>query len=413
MNLKLINISLLTFFILTGCGGEEKSSNQATNILSIQGEGINEVLKLDVLSSDYSLSAEGNLPVTNAFLLSERKDINKNIVGHFSFEQNSHIASVNYLGWKINGLDGNVKILNCLPLLVCTKNTTYSIADIGDQKKISINLDKAESYFMIQNENDNFIDPKKVIVSGEINFLAPKNWPIFEKNRFPFLDITGDFIVEGKTYKIIAWERKIEENTIPETKEDLFILKSDNDKIYLEFFYQGLESINPSAVYLHNKDEIYFLSKSLLNNTILENPKKIKIQIPNSIFKAKDSNEQLIVNSSLTIPKVDSNLSLNSNKIFYEMVGSQNSARVFDDKKIYSFKLKNSDDELYLEVFQEIQGHLSIKGYINNLKINCGSYDLICSGLSLDSNKKNFSFNHVQLGNYTLNGTIYFPGVFQ
>lgn len=416
MNLKLINISILTIFILTGCGSEKKEESQfEKNVLEIQAEGFSDKINMDFKEGDYSLIAKGNDPDVS---LSFRKLKGKNdiLYGDLRLLASEHKAGFATLAW------GDYRVLFCISYLACVDNTEYRFDGIN--RKITVSF-KNNNNRLFKNYLEDGGDWSKTVpatISGDLAFKIPSNWLAFNKNRFPEINRDKSLKLADKTYHI------------SEISSDIAFYKDDSgryigsiDQLVFEnaeevvslHIYHGIDNSSSFKdtrlkIFNYNKngENIFYFDDSIPSSFItLNNSGEIlsfNIKNLNLYLQEQGINKTLDLN--FTIPRHTSNMQVNDENVLLS-TSNIDFAYVINDRKIYTINLKNYSESYFLYIIQEFNGNISIESVDGESKITCGDRNNSCLGLSLNSDKKTFQFDDVKLGKDVLNGTIYIAGV--
>lgn len=446
---KLVLISTLFGIGLVGCGGssnDASSAPQSSNVLTIQGDKLNQKTTVDQIADNVKISATGNQPISSISWISGGHINEKFKFGQIFLDSTEQNASLWYLGDTIDtngvltgfGLDG----FSCV-FPECSVQPKYLLTKVKDELNLQIKFDNNQYVYkdastigkdvtpkskaiIAQKKDGIIINPtlptqpdvstKLVKVTGDLNFKIPSNWPIVQKNRFPIVQMQGDFIFDGKSYEIF----KIEHPDVIE--QDTFIstiyrvgLKNADDKIFLNIstLESKLDSSVESAISV-SADEVKYLAVQLEPQDFwLENSKELKININNVVLTDEKTSEQKILSSNLIIPKIATMITLNG-QVLTIPENQWVEANAINDQKLYSLDFGGSSASTStLQIIHELKGHLSAKYQIGDQSYTCGSREIACVGLSADADQKTYQFNQVKVGSNTLNGSVFIPGVFE
>ena len=120
-----------------------------------------------------------------------------------------------------------------------------------------------------------------------------------------------------------------------------------------------------------------------------------------------------LLGSNLIIPKTIATLELNTQPIkLYKDIKVE--ANATNDQKSYQMAFGNNLDNIStLKIIHELKGHLSANYQTGEETYTCGNREIACAGLFVGSDQKTYRFNQVKVGNNTLNGSVFIPGVFE
>ncbi|TGU85730.1 hypothetical protein [Acinetobacter pittii] len=407
--MKKIHFSLLSFLMLTGCGENNQSIvPNKDNTLFIQGVSVNEKVELNPALTSYDLIAYGNEP-TEAVLINLTGQ-EKKLLGSISLKPYSNIASLDYLVWK----DILNKALICLPILTCPDGTTYKIENFGDKFKLSFDLNQSKNEFSVTSINGEEVGNRvPVVVSGNINFTVPSNWPLFQKDRFSAIKV-NDIAIDGSIFKIIDFEESKQyynNELIYTTKK--FTLKKNEDISYLSIiFYENKVKSNALISLVYKGGDFKNIEK-LSDQFWTEDQKNIEFNLENIELIDHTNNRKLNVSVNLNMPKTYSDLQFGDQKIVMLPIHNRYIATVKNDQKIYNLGFENSNELIDISIIQELAGHLSVKTIVGEQEFMCGNREIPCFGITSDSDRQTFYFHNLKAGANTLNGMTHITGVFE
>ncbi|WP_213071133.1 hypothetical protein [Acinetobacter sp. 2JN-4] len=420
MNFKLISISVLTVFLITGCGSDKKVGGSVEkNILTIQAEEFNDKIKLNLKVGNYSLSAKGNDPdVTLSFW--EFDKLNDFFYGDLRLIAENKKASFATLAW---GSNYKYSFLFCISYLECADNTSYRFDEVG--RKLKVSFKKNSNQLIRDYVEEAERESARAIpatISGDLEFKIPSNWLAFNKNRFPEIKKKGSLKFDDQTYQLsvidsdVVFYRDGSGEYI--SSVDHLNFKNDEETISIHI-YQGVAESNSfkdtrlEIINYNKKGKLNFSFDDFVPASFIswtDNGKILSINMENLKLYDKERDINKILNINFDIPRNISNLSLNNENVLLS-TSRIDFAYVINDQKIYAINLKNYSESYFLNIIQEFNGNLSIESVDGESKITCGDRNNSCLGLSINSDKKTFKFDNVKLGKDVLNGTIYIAGV--
>jgi hypothetical protein len=405
---KIMMYTAVSLLLLSGCGGSDNSDSIGTanhsSYLTIKGEGINQTLNFDDSQLTYKISAIGNQPITSASFA------NKNGSDSSVVELNSgNKAKLAILFKDFDTQD--VKFIFCFPSYDCSSNTSYSMKELNQQKQFKVILKNAPNkyYRGDSSKSKDFNDFKSVLITGELNYFAQSNWPIFQTNRFPIVKVQGKVIYDSEEYNVESYaefDTRLE-GKLYWTDQEL-VLKKDDKTIFLSIRkYHNTYSEHAISIRVSDGTDTYTISD--LANEIWSNSNKgFELNLDNTILKS-DAEKIKILSSNVYVPFNQYNLILNQSTQLVPMY-KHTYAQTINDQKMYQIYFENYG---MLTINQEIKGHLSLVYTQDENTVLCGDRNISCKGLSVDHLKQNFTFNNVKIGSDTINGNFYFAGVFQ
>ena len=231
---KLVFIATLGGIALIGCSGGSSDNDSAVvspqkNILSIQGDNINQKTTIDQIADNVKISATGNQPIDFISWYSVGNKNERFKFGQIFLEKGKESAKLFLLADAIeinNSVNGFLLSSSYCNSVECSKylmtegkeelNLQIKFKNIQsvyqDASTIGINA-TSKSKVIIAREKDGIIihpelpvqpevNTKIVTVTGDLNFKIPSSWPIAQKSRFPIIQTQGQLVFDGKAYKI-------------------------------------------------------------------------------------------------------------------------------------------------------------------------------------------------------------------
>ncbi|ELW82347.1 MULTISPECIES: hypothetical protein [Acinetobacter] len=405
---KIVMYSTVSLLLLSGCGGSDNSDSIGTanhsSYITIKGEGINQTLNFDDSQLTYKISAIGNQPITSASFA------NKN-GSDFSVVELNH-GNKAKLAMLFKDFDTqDVKSIFCFPLYDCSSNTSYSIKELNQKKHIQVIFKDAPNQYYRGDASElkDFNGFKSVLITGELNYFAQSNWPIFQTNRFPIVKVQGKVIYDSEEYNIESYaefDTRLEGKLYWTDKE--LVLKKDDKTIFLLIRkYHNTYSENAISIRVSDGTDTYTIS-DLANEIWSHSNKEFELNLDNIILKS-DAEKIKTLSANVYVPFDQYNLILNQSTQLVPRY-KNTYAQAINDQKMYQIYFENYGE---LTINQEIKGHLSLVYTQGEDTVLCGDRNTSCKGLSVDHLKQNFTFNSVKIGSDTINGNFYFAGVFQ
>lgn len=420
MNFKLIKIGLLTTFLLTGCGSENKEEGIVEkNTLTIQAEDFNDKIKVNLKDGNYSLSAKGNDPdVTLSFW--QFDNLNDLVYGDLRLIEEKKKASFSTLAW---GSNYKYSYLFCISYLECADNTSYRFDEIS--RKLKVSFKKNSNQLIkdyIEGVGGKSTRAVPATISGDLQFIIPSNWLAFNKNRFPEINRDKSLKLAGKTYQIseISSDIVFYEDDIDKYIGSVDHLDFENDEEVVRLYiYHGIENSSlfkdtRLKIFNYNKNGgLIFSSEDSITSsfiTLKNSGKILSLNIKNLNLSVKEQDVTKMLDLNFDIPRHTSNIQVNDEDVLLS-TSNIDFSYVINDQKIYDINLKNYSNSYFFKIIQEFNGNLTIENADGKSEITCGDRNNSCLGLSMDSDQKTFRFNNVKLGEDILNGTIYIAGV--
>lgn len=382
-------------------GSNTQLTTPAANVLTVKGTGVDKQETIAVDKKEFLISAIGNQPVQ--LIEFYQKPESYDWYGRIRLHTGSNKAQLEKLAFD----NPNSSYLSCA-VDGCQENSTYSVQHGTQRSILSVNFDQAPNFYR-QGGND----LKPVKVSGNLQFGIPADWPVLQSNRFPKAHVQGQFLWNGQAYKVS--EQPYSERFNNQLRHEL-ILKGAGGVITLTLHEL---SANSYKVSVKEGTDTY---SATLGNSIgsawQETQQQIKLDfgllLPIHLVDEAGQKPDKTISSSLVIPNIAWNVIIDGEQLDQlKLVGGF----AENDSKYYALNLidlnGNNRNSTYLEIRQELDGHLWLDYYGGEDSPSCGSPTTACAGLSVDTDKKAYRFNNVRLGNHTLNGGLYIPGVFE
>ena len=446
---KLVFIATLGGIALIGCSGGSSDNDSAVvspqkNILSIQGDNINQKTTIDQIADNVKISATGNQPIDFISWYSVGNKNERFKFGQIFLEKGKESAKLFLLADAIeinNSVNGFLLSSSYCNSVECSKylmtegkeelNLQIKFKNIQsvyqDASTIGINA-TSKSKVIIAREKDGIIihpelpvqpevNTKIVTVTGDLNFKIPSSWPIAQKSRFPIIQTQGQLVFDGKAYKIssLNYPEIVEyDNKIYNTHYEI-TLKNNLETILLSINTNegAIYPFNQATVTIIKNDEYYSTQVPIPQKFWIENPQSITINIPEVILIDDITSMTRLLGSNLIIPKTIATLELNTQPIkLYKDIKVE--ANATNDQKSYQMAFGNNLDNIStLKIIHELKGHLSANYQTGEETYTCGNREIACAGLFVGSDQKTYRFNQVKVGNNTLNGSVFIPGVFE
>lgn len=444
---KLVFIASLSGIALIGCGGSSDNDNTVVspqkNILSIQGDQINEKTTINQIADNVEISATGNQPIHSIFWSSSDNKNGNFKIGQIFLNPAKETAELFYLADDIetnNSVNGFLLSSSYCNSMECSK---YLMTEGKEELNLQIKFKNIQSVYqeastiginatpkskvIVAQEKDGIIihpelptqpdvNKKIVTVTGDLNFKIPSSWPIAQKSRFPVIQTQGQLIFDGKAYQISSTELThiIGENGKVISATFGISLKSDTDNISL-FLTENKDTSRPfgSLIMMFKGDDYYHTEILEAQNFWSESTKEVKLHMSNiGLFNDKTSTIKLL-SSNLIIPQAEVAISLNGRSLILNK-NRDIQANATNDQKSYQMDFSNEADSISaLKIIHELKGHLSANYQTGEETYTCGNREIACAGLSVDSDQKTYRFNQAKVGNNTLNGSVFIPGVFE
>lgn len=399
---------------LVACGGGGGSSGAtndaasaqlttpAANVLTVSGEGINKQETLTVDRKDFLISARGNQPIQ--LIEFYQKPENYDWYGRIGLKPDGK-AQIARLGLDAAG----DTFLSC-ETGGCIENSSYTLQAGTQQSLLNISFNQTPNNYRLKTGGQG----KPVKVSGNLQFGIPANWPILQSSRFPVAAVQGQLLWNGQAYHVSGQPFSERDRFSNQLVHRLQLTGNDGD---IELVIKEL-SATAFKVSVMEGGVTYATSLGLSKSPWQENQQEIKLDflllLPFQLTDEAGQKPAKTLTGTLQVPNMAWNVALNGEvPDLVELVGGF----AENDSQYYALNLieleGNSRRSTYLEVRQELDGHLWLDYYGGEDSPSCGSPVSPCAGLSLSADKKTYQFNKVKLGSLTLNGTVYIPGVFE
>lgn len=393
-----------------GSGGSSGGSNStqlttpAANVLTVKGTGVDKQETITVAKKDILISAIGNQPIQ--LIEFYEKPESYDWYGRIRLNTDSNKAQLEKLAFD----NSNRAFLSCSPDGCPESNSIYSLQGGTQQSILSIHFDQEPNHYRQGGTNT----VKPVEVSGELKFGIPANWPILQTNRFPVANVQGQLLWNGQPYRVSGQ---------PFSERDRFTnqlvhrvqLAGNNGSIELTIKELSATAFKVSVT---EGNITYFTNLGLSKSPWQQTQQEIKLDffllLPFELTDEAGEKPAKTLTGNLKIPNMVWNVALNGEvPDLVELVGGFSE----NDSKYYALNLIALDGSTrrstYLEIRQELDGHLWLDYYGGEDSPSCGSPTTACAGLTVDADKKTYRFNNVRLGDHTLNGGLYIPGVFE
>ncbi len=385
----------------SGGGSGTQLTTPAANVLTVKGTGVDKQETITVDKKDILISAIGNQPIQLVEFYQRPESYDW--YGRIALSTNSNKAQLDKLAFD----NRNTAFLLCAANS-CQENTTYGLQHGTQQSILSINFDQAPNNYRLGGSNES----KPVKVSGNLQFGIPANWPIVHSQRFPVANVQGQLAWGGQQYQLSAVD------DITATVHKL-TLRGPTGLIYLT-----VNQLSANSFKLELKDGVKTYSTGDLNITGVMVPwqetlQQIKVELGLlgvALFNDNGGEPARALTGSLLIPKATFNLNVDGEILDggnIKLVG----AYAENESKYYALTLKQVDGNTtvstYAEIRQELDGHLWLDYYGGEDSPSCGSPTTACAGLTVDADKKTYRFNNVRLGDFSIKGTAFIPGVFE
>ncbi|RYY79179.1 MAG: hypothetical protein EOO69_07890 [Moraxellaceae bacterium] len=224
-------------------------------------------------------------------------------------------------------------------------------------------------------------------------------------------------IFDGKAYEIssVDYPEIVEyDNKIYNTQYEI-TLKNNVETILLSINTNegAIYPFNQATVTIIKDNEYYSAQIPVPQKFWMENLQSITINIPQVILTDDKTSVTKLLSSNLIIPKITATVDLNEQPIkLYKDIKVE--ADATNDQKSYQMAFGNNLDNIStLKIIYELKGHLSANYKTGDETYTCGNREIACAGLSVDSDQRTYHFNKVKIGNNTLNGLVFIPGIFE
>lgn len=382
----------------------EAVATPATNVLTIQGEGINQQQEVTTGNYNIEIRAEGNQPLSS-ISLNNRKAV---WPGQLMFDPASNHAQLTNL--QLN--NGARLLCFAFELAKCQPAGSYQWATLPQVKQLKFSFKQAGHILYEKDAGTAPENQRAVKLSGDIQFDIPANWPVLSNSRFPLAVQQGQLSWNGQQYSVTALERPlIEVGEDGYSRYGLTLKNSQHQEISLQVSIYNNGNVLASVA---DNDGVYRLSGAALKTLWQADQQKIRIY-GSSPLTFKADNPQFadkVLLANLTLPKASVTATLGVTPLVYR---DYYTAFAFNDTRVYNvilFAGNGDEDSSSLAVIQYANGNWLLEYELNGATWQCGSRVQSCAGLSMDADQKIWRFNHVKLGTDMLNGSLYIPGVF-
>jgi hypothetical protein len=418
-------LTMLSLF-LAGCNSDSSGDQavQPLNKLTIKGDKVERQLVVDQIENNIKISATNNDPVSNISWFVSDSATPKLATGFIPLNRDKQNFELFYLV-DAPGTDNpqDIVFIEGVPCIIleCKSFTRYQLLEGASQASLQLAFNGLQAHYV---DPVTLSLPEKkrvpVTISGNLRFSIPNSWPVLKKQRFPVIATEGSLVFDGQTYHIVSIERIDRINTFENgfglrVAGYSIVLKNGSQTIYLDFTAElyDILGFHIQRVNVNKNDENY-MEKIINPPAILsgweENDKELIFNFGHNLEGKQGSK---ILTSDLRIPKPILKATFNRAPLntpsFYKLP----TAQAENDRQFYVFSLGQTGEAGSLTLIQELKGHVSLKYSEGEQDYSCGNRELACAGLSMDADQKTWRFNSVKLGDKTLNGTAYIPGVFE
>lgn len=376
----------------------------------MKGTGVNKQEAITVDNKNISIIATGNQPVDRVSFFPKGLSADKVPPGwfgsiHFGY---NYKAQIGYLDFH----DKSNAYLSC-PMDTCLQNSSYDFQVGTQQTLLTFNFDQTPNTYYYQVNGKDRTTPVKL--SGNLQFTFPSNWPVLQLPRFPLITTQGQFLWNGYTRKI---------SSLPLTKKDpttnqlthTVKFGDDDDLIVLKVVDVAVNSYRVSVTAEENT-----FTADVSTSPWQETAKGIKLnlgqQLPLGplqplVLMNEEDDYSVEISANMVIPRPVLDLTIDGkspDQIQLEGGYAEN------ESKYYQLSLKqvngNSTTYSYLNILKAADGHLWLSYFGNRKSLRCGDTAKACAGLSVNSEQDTYQFNNIKLGDFTIDGTAYIPGV--
>ena len=372
--------------------------------LSLKSQKINEEMSFPENFFDYDLVARNNDSISQ-INFSNRENT---ILGFIELSPYSSYAELTFFEtnevdpsdfWKIQGN-------------LAQQHTTYTVTQNADIKTISLNFNQPRSLFSNLQYSNESID-----LTGNLTLNAPAHWAIFQTQRFPKREISGEFRFNDKVYQLknINSPSRINESfeSIKNNTKTDYIFEFEHQRETLELTYEQRSPQDGQKFYITHQGELYELNYKAHHKDVWQETKdEINININPVTVKGKHSATEAKLSIHLRIPKHRSNLTANGLATLLLGGNTRLLAETRNNERTYQLAFSIANDELLILFISQIGDSIYNVYYYDDDGIQyCGDDHQSCFGLNISTDQKNIQFNQVKVGKYTLNGDIFIAGV--
>jgi hypothetical protein len=394
-----------------GGGGEPSGGNTdaaqlttpAANVLTVKGTGVDKQETITVDKKDILISAIGNQPIQ--LIEFYQKPESYDWYGRIGLRADSNKVQLHELAFDAN----SNSFLSCA-VNACLENSTFSLQAGSQQSILTISFNQASNTYKTKGSSQS----TPVKVSGNLQFGIPSNWPILQTNRFPVANVQGQLLWNGLPYHV-SGQPFSERDRFSNQLVHRLQLAGNNGSIELTIKELSATAFKVSVT---EGNITYSTNLGLSKSPWQQTQQQIKLDffllLPFELTDEAGEKPAKTLTGNLQIPNMVWNVALNGEvPDLVELVGGF----AENDSKYYALNLITLDGSTrrstYLEIRQELDGHLWLDYYGGEDSPSCGSPTAACAGLTVNADKKTYRFNNVRLGDHTLNGGFYIPGVFE
>lgn len=424
--IKLVVVGLMSAGLVAcggGGGGGESSSGSNTdptqlntptaNILTVKGTGVNKQEAITVDNKDISIIATGNQPVDRVSFFPKGLSADKVPPGwfgsiHFSY---NYKAQIGYLDFH----DKTNAYLSC-SLDACLQNSSYDFQVGTQQTLLTFNFDQAPNTYHYQVNGKDRTTPVKL--SGNLQFTFPSNWPVLQLPRFPKAVPQGEFYWSAYPYNVFAFPVSEKNATTNRWTHTLMVEQDDSDLFTLKITELSATSFKISMT---DDFETYSANVVATKSPWQENDKVVNLTIgephpqgyilPLELWNEDGTSSQNL-KARLVIPRAIFDFTIDGKSpglVQFQGAYAEN------ENKYYQLRLEQrkggSTAYSIFNINQALDGHLWLSYFVDKKSLSCGGPDKACAGLSVDSDQHTYRLSNVKVGDFTIDGTAYIPGV--
>ncbi len=370
--------------------------------LSLKGDNINEEVSFPANYFDYDLIARNNDSISQLNF----SNADESIAGFVELTPNTADAYLDFFGthdavepanfWKIQGN-------------LAEQKTTYHFTRNHDHTMIDLHFNQPDSFFSDVNR---FIH--RVDLRGKLSITAPTHWAIFQAQRFPPLQVQGQLIFNGQTYQLVnintVFRPDIPHQTTEETSYTFYFVHQDQ---ILRLNYQQDNKRSAQKLSITVNGELYEWQYRSHHQIWQETAQQINININSFTLNSTSTpTSSAKITIQLSIPKNHAQLTSHQIPMILLSENSDLLAETYNNEKTYKLSFALPNELLFLSITQIGTGIYNVHYYdTENEEQRCGDDDTSCAGLTINTDQRTFTFNQVQVGHHTFNGTLFIAGV--